>query len=226
MNSFSYKIVSKRRPCIKVANKTLEKFQTHTNSTHQMLPVSRCVEAECLTCEYISDGSTVIKLSELVRKLESQKEIKLYPLSLSFDKNLTEHYAAKDNEGFSSVTINVDINKEGGNICPSKLVCYNDFASFSYAFHQLSSFEFDHDSVTVMIYSSSNNITVLEINLDVRNDYIKNLNGWYASVPKYVFGSVTKLLVFVSDEQNDFLLYELQSDNLQQNQKITILNYL
>ena len=73
MNINSYKIISNRIPVVHLRDKS-GNSQIKDSLVPRKNKSSRIVSTDCFSCEYVSDGSTVIKLSELVRRLKEQKE--------------------------------------------------------------------------------------------------------------------------------------------------------
>lgn len=225
MKPFSYNIVSKRIPIVRLSDKS---HQNHL--IDNTLPVtskrSRVIDTDCLSCEYVSDGSTVIKLSELVKKLREHKEIKLYPLTLCVNENLTEHYAADEGEGFSAVTIHVDVQTNAESMIPTKIVLTSEYGVKEFAF-QNNKIHFDTGScVLIQLYPVGDNRNCIEISTNCYSEYDLKDCAYFVLVPKIEYGIIRKLMIFGESKGVEYMVYELESTGLQQNQKITVLNYL
>ena len=225
MKQFSYNIVSKRIPVVHLTDKNhVNKINDHT--INQSDKQTRVIDTDCMSCEFVSDGSTVIKLSELVKKLREHKEIKLYPLSLSINNNVTEHYAANQGEGFSAVTIHVDVQSSSESMTPTKIVCKSMYGLTSYEFQSKLTTLDTFSYVLIQLYPIRNNRNCIEILTDNFSEYDIKEGGYYALIPKTEYGVVTKLTMFGKSKGTEYMIYELESSTLQQNQKITVLNYL
>lgn len=226
MSVNTYKIVPNRIPVLRLRDKT-GSSQLKDVSIPKKISSSRVVSTDCLSCEYVSDGSTVIKLSELVKKLKDHKEIKLYPLSLSINENVTEHHAAPNNEGFSSVTIHVDVEDNRERLVPRSIVAFTPFTRRSYNFtNDKTKFNLLTKNVLIQLYPISRYKNCIDIRIDEVYEYNLKDDGWFLLIPEREFLQVKKLCIFGKCGDDEYLVYELESDNLLQNQKITVLNYL
>lgn len=226
MKQISYKIVPYFIPAIKVFNKKQDHLK---NNKHKEPNKSRPIESECIACEFISDGENTIKLSELIKKLKEWKEIKLEPLTLCYNENVTEYHVAKQNEGFSSVTVHVCVDDQPDIMLPYRLICYTRNNKYDFRIkekHEIYTEEDLGDFVCVLLYSKGNNKNIIEIKIDDINLTELEDNCFLSIIPKNIFGMVTQIIITGLQNENEYIIYDLESDNLQQNQKITVLNYL
>lgn len=224
MNNNSYKIISNRVPVVHLRNK-VGTSQLKDITPEKKPRSSRVVSTDCFSCEYVSDGSTVIKLSELVKMLKERKEIKLYPLSLSINENTTTHHAASENEGFSSVTIHVDVEDSRDRLTPTYIIVFTPYTRRSYYFTK-NKIDINEGCILIQLYPLGRNKNCLEIKInDITDDDLKE-DGWYLTIPKREYGFVKKMSIFGKCREDEYLVYELESNGLQQNQKLTVLNYL
>lgn len=225
MKSVSYKIVPKYIPAVHIRNKIENDLSSH-RETNKKNHISYSIDTECIPTEYVSDGKTVIKLSELVRKLREHKEIKLIPLSLSYNENITEYHYPKENEAFSAVTINVNIESKSDSMIPSKIICHTDFSTYTYIFRQSLKECNLNEHILIQLYPDSKNKNVIQITIDPMSIREIKEESWYSLIPKSIFGYVKKVSIYGVYDTKEHLMYELENNNLQQNQKITVLNYL
>lgn len=224
MNSNSFKIVPQFVPAVHIRNYQNDDLSFIHHPRKQV--VSRSIDTECIPTEYISDGKTVIKLSELVKKLREQKEINLVPLSLSYNENTTELHCPKENEAFSLVTINVCVQSKVDSMVPSEIICTTDFSTYTYIFRRTLKGFSPNENVLVQLYPEGKQRNVIEIRIDSFSKRDLKEDSWYTLIPKSVFGHVKKLSFYGVYDKKEYLTYELENNNLQQNQKITVLNYL
>lgn len=227
MKKVCYKIVPNNVPAVNLTNKENDNFKSFKHKENNK--VSRSIDTECLACEYISDGTTVIKLSELVKKLRERKEIKLTPLSLAYSENVTEYHPAGENEGYSSVSVHVCVESKNEKMKPHKLLCYSMYTNYTFTFKPKEDFDNDEEFeqfVLLQLYPESSNRNVIEIKLDISSKYDLEEECWYCLIPKCVFGITHKVSIYGYYNKKEYLMYELENNNLQQNQKITVLNYL
>lgn len=221
----SYKIVPQYVPAVHICNKRNDILSSHKNLLESSY-ISRSIDTECIPSEYISDGKTVIKLSELVKKLREHKEINLVPLSLSYNNNITEHHHAKENEAFSSVTINVCVESKTDSMKPSQIVCKTDYSTYTYLFRNSIKSFIPENNVLIQLYPEGKSKNVIEIRVDTFSITDLKDDCWYTLVPKNLFDHVKKLSIYGCYNSKDHLMYELENNNLHQNQKLTVLNYL
>lgn len=221
----SYKIIPQYIPAVHICNKRKDDLVSH-KKTPETCHLARSIDTECLPSEYISDGKTVIKLSELVKKLREHKEINLVPLSLSYNNNITEHHHAKENEAFSSVTINVCVESKTDSMKPSQIVCKTDYSTYTYIFRNSIKGFITENNVLIQLYPEGKSKNVIEIRVDdfVLTDLKED--SWYTLLPKTVFDHVKKISIYGCYNTKEHLMYELENNNLHQNQKLTVLNYL
>ena len=227
MKKVSYKIIPKHVPAIHLINREQDNFKTSNNKRGNR--GRRTVDTECLACEYISDGNTTIKLSDLVNKLRNKKEIKLVPLSLSYTENTTEFIGSKEDEAYSFVSVHVCVESPKDRMIPYQITCYSKHTNNSFKLKAKEEFDEDEDLeqfVVVQLYPIGKDKNVIEINLDISSiDDLKD-DCWFCLIPKCVFGIAIKLSIYGIYNDSKYLIYELENNNLQQNQKITVLNYL
>lgn len=225
MNNVSYKIVSKYVPAVHIRNHQKDDLSSHRLQSKNTT-VSRSIDTECIPSEYVSDGQTVIKLSDLVKKLREHKEIKLVPLSLSYNNNITEYRCPQENEAFSSVTINVCVESKSDSMTPSQIVCETGYSEYTYIFRRTTKGFIAEQNILIQLYPDGKNRNVIEITTDLKSVRDLKEDSWYTLIPKSIFGHVKKLSFYGVYDQKEYLTYELENNNLQQNQKITVLNYL
>ena len=226
MSHNSYKIVPHQIPAIRLSNKQNENFN---NNKHKIVNRGRSIDTECLACEYISDGSTVIKLSELVRKLKEKKEINLVPLSLSFNENTTEFVVPNKNEAFCNVTVHVNVESQPNIMIPYQIICFTEYSKFTFNIN--SKEEFDNDKVyeqysLIQLYPKGEDKNVIEIKLNIESIDDLEEGSWFCLIPKKIFGITKRILINGLFNEKKYTMYDLESYSLQQNQKITVLNYL
>ena len=225
MKKLSYNIVPKYVPAVHIRNYNQDDLKSHLSQKTNSI-VTRSIDTECIPSEYISDGKTVIKLSDLVKKLREQKQISLVPLSLSYNENLTEYYCAKENEAFSSVTINVCVESKADSMVPSQLLCETAFTHYTFIFRRSVKGFKEEENVLIQLFPDGKSRNVIEIKTDPFTTRDLKDDCWYTLVPKSIFGHVKKLSFYGVYDKKEHLMYELENNNLQQNQKITVLNYL
>lgn len=224
MKTVSYKIVPHYIPAIHICNKS--KDDLSLNTEHKSTPVYRSIDTECLASEYVSDGKTVIKLSELVKKLREHKEINLVPLSLSYNKNITEFHAAKENEAFSSVTINVCVDSKQDSMIPCYIEVISKDDEEIFYFKNLTKNFNPNGNILIQLYPDGKNKNIIEIKT---NSYtIKDLkeNSWYVLLKENIVKEIEKIKFYGKYNDKYYLIYELESNNFNINQKITVVNYL
>ena len=160
MKSVSYKIIPRYIPTIHIKNKSKDDLVKNI-SKPQKMSSRYSIDTECISTEYISDGKTVIKLSELVEKLKNYKEINLVPLSLSYNENITEYHYPKENEAFAAVTINVNVNSKSDSMVPSQIICSTEYTKYTYIFRQSLNNFVAKDNVLIQLYPEGKNKNII-----------------------------------------------------------------
>lgn len=224
MKSTSYKIVPQYVPAVHIRNKRqddLPLYKENNNTT-----ISRSIDTECIPSEYISDGKTVIKLSELIKKLREHKEINLVPLSLSYSNNITEFHAAKENEAFSSVTIHVCVESKQDAMIPFYIEVISKSDEEIIFFQNSTKNLKSPGNILVQLYPDGKNRNVIEIKTGPFSVIDLKENSWYVLLKENKIKEVEKLNFYGKYNNKEYLIYELENDNFKINQKITVLNYL